>query len=218
MQPIVKIVDGASAAVADSIAESQTLAGAGDLTLDGALVTGGVAYLSPPEVISITSDGDDSGITFTVTGKDQYGNAITEVIDGPNVETLEGLYAFSEVTKITASGATTGNITAGNFGVTYSNAIALDPYVGPFTFYQASLLGNSSMTWTVQGTLDNPNDLVNPCSFADMNWFNTPASSLSGQTNTQMASTDWTPLYVRLRIAGTGQVRFTIVQLGAVPK
>jgi len=214
MKPIVKIIDGATAAVADSIAESQTLAQAGDLTIDGTLASGGVAYLSPPEVVSITSDGDDSGITFTVVGKDQYGNSITEVIEGPNAATYEGVYAYSEVSKITASGATTGNISAGNFGITYSNIIALDPYANPSTIYQVSVLDGSSMTWAVEGTLDNPNDPVSPCSFADIKWTVSPVANLASGTNTQQAQSNWTPLYVRLKIDGTGQVRFTIAQFG----
>lgn len=218
MQPIVKLVDGATAAVTDSIALSQTLAGAEPVTLNGALVTGNVAYLNPPELISITSDGDESGIFFTVVGKDQYGNSITELIGGPNTETSESVYAYSEVISITSDGATAGNITVGNFGVTYSNMIALEPYASPSTIYQVSVLDGSSMTWTIEGTLDNPNDPVYPCSFADIEWIVSPIATLVSEAVTQQAQSDWTPLFVRLKIAGTGQARFTIVQLGAVPK
>ena len=82
MQPIVKLFDGALPADPDGIATAQTLASAGDVTLDGVFCTGGVAYMTPNSCINIFSVGDDSGITFTVTGKDQYGTAQSEVLEG----------------------------------------------------------------------------------------------------------------------------------------
>lgn len=212
MKPIVKTIDGATAPVANSIAESQSLPGAGNLTLDGALCVGGVAYLSPNESITITSAGDDSGITFTIVGKDRYGNTQTETWEGPNAGAYESDLFYSEVTQISASGATAGNVTVGNAGITVSEMVLLDAYAQSDTIYQVSPLAGASLTWALQGTLDNPNDPVSPVSTPDMVWHATTLSAMVSASNSQLQQGNWTPLYVRLRIDGTGQIRFTAIQ------
>ncbi|HKJ73525.1 MAG TPA: hypothetical protein VKA19_05360, partial [Alphaproteobacteria bacterium] len=58
-------------------------ASAGNLTL----ITG---QMDVPRNVTITSDADDSGHTFTVTGTDRYGAAQTEAISGPNATTKQG--------------------------------------------------------------------------------------------------------------------------------
>ena len=79
MRPIQFTWGGYAIADADSIATSQSAAAAADLTLDGALtalipvyvaqippeVTTRVATLSPSGLVTITSAGNDTGITFT---------------------------------------------------------------------------------------------------------------------------------------------------------
>ena len=78
-------------AVANSIALSQTVTGAANVLLNGAL--GGSilrqtglagAFLTAAQYIYITSAGNDSGITFSVSGLDNNGAAKTEVITGSN--------------------------------------------------------------------------------------------------------------------------------------
>lgn len=96
---------------ADGIAQSQTPAGAGNLTLNGALQLG--KFYSSPVRVSITGGSDESGKTFTVTGKNSAGATITEAITGPNATTVFGSTEFAYVTQIAVSAATTGAITAG---------------------------------------------------------------------------------------------------------
>lgn len=98
---------------ADGIALTQSAAGAANLTLNGAAVTSGVATLATPRNVTITSVGNDAGITFTVTGTDQYGDPLVEQITGPNATLAAGKKAFKTVTKIATSGASAGNVTAG---------------------------------------------------------------------------------------------------------
>lgn len=101
-----------SASDTDAIAESQTPAGAGNLTLTASPYT-------PPDSIcrrvTITSDGDDSGVTFTITGSDENRDAqVSDPITGPNADTvMDSTNWWSEITQIEISGAGTGNITAG---------------------------------------------------------------------------------------------------------
>lgn len=97
----------------DGIALSQSPGSAGALTLDGTLVSSGVATLDVPRTVSITSGADDRGNTFTVTGEDEYGYPLVEQITGPNITTVNGAKAFKKVSKVEIDGAAVGNITVG---------------------------------------------------------------------------------------------------------
>ena len=140
---------------ANGIATAQTPTAAGNLTLDGALtatINGNSVYA--PSVsgtaatadgawarkIGITSDGDDSGVTFTVYGTDVNGKALSETITGPNagaVYTTDGTATnFKTVTRIAISAAGTGSITAGTAAVAadvYCRALGTIPYQSTVT-------------------------------------------------------------------------------------
>ena len=66
-------------------------------------------------LVTITSGGsDESSKTFTVTGTDMSGNALIEVITGPEAsKTVTGRRIFKTITSVVNSAATTGNITIG---------------------------------------------------------------------------------------------------------
>lgn len=98
----------------DGICLSQTPGAAGNMTMAGALVTSGVAYFDVPRCISITTGADESGKTFLVTGTDEYGQTMSELITGPNNTTGFGAKAFWTVTSVYCSAATTGAITVGH--------------------------------------------------------------------------------------------------------
>jgi len=105
---------------ADAFATAQAVAGAGDLTLDGTLTQSGVGYMATPGYVTITSAGDDSGITFTVAGMryDAGGPAYyTETITGSNTSIVATSVKFHTVTAVTASGAAAGNVSVGTNGV-----------------------------------------------------------------------------------------------------
>ena len=66
------------------------------------------------QTVTITSSADNSGITFTVVGKNADGDAATSAATtGPDSTTVDVAGTWSEVTSITASGAITTNISAG---------------------------------------------------------------------------------------------------------
>ena len=60
---------------ADGISTAATLSGSGNLTINGALASGGSCTFNAGRVVTILSAGDDSGDTFTVTGTDVNGDA-----------------------------------------------------------------------------------------------------------------------------------------------
>lgn len=97
----------------DGVRTASSVSGSGALTLNGALVSSSVAYFDVPRNVIITSSGNDSGITFTVTGKDKYNNTVVETITGANAGIASGLKAFATVTGVTASGASAGTVKIG---------------------------------------------------------------------------------------------------------
>jgi hypothetical protein len=145
-----------TAADTNGICASQTTSAAANLTLNGALcitVNGNSIYAPAlgsvlattadgawARKIGITSSGNDSGITFTVTGTDVDGKALSETITGPNAGTVYTTNStaanFKSVTKIATSGATTGNITVGTAAVAgdvYCRALGIIPYQSTIT-------------------------------------------------------------------------------------
>lgn len=104
-----------TAADADGVCQSQTPAAGGvqNLTINGALSSGGVATFVAARLITITSAGADSGRTFTVTGTDANGDAQTESITGPATTTVTGTKYFRTVTQVRVDNNTAGAITVG---------------------------------------------------------------------------------------------------------
>ncbi len=89
----------------DGISASQALGAAGVLLINGALVTNGVAISPYAQIVSITSGGNDTGITFTLAGQDPDGTAITQVVTGASGGAAVSTRYFKTITSITVSGA-----------------------------------------------------------------------------------------------------------------
>lgn len=135
--------------VATGIAAAQAVAGAGNLTLNGSFVQAGIAQLASPATVYITSVGNDSGITFTITGTTWSAGglvAVSEVVTGANAGVAAALKQFATVSQIAASGAAAGNVSAGFF-----RAATLDT---PRRVILTSGGNDSAKTFTVSGTAD----------------------------------------------------------------
>lgn len=105
------------AASTTGVTTAQLLAAAGNLVLDGASVVDGVAVLDVPRNFTLTvATTNQSGITFTVTGADVYGNALVETLAGPNANTVAGKKAFKTITKVAASAPIATNGVSVGFG------------------------------------------------------------------------------------------------------
>ena len=105
---------------ADGINTSASLSGAGTLTINGALSSTGTVTLSSGRQVTITSAGNDTGVTFTVTGTDVNGAAQTEAITGASGAAATSTKYFKTITEIANSAASAGAVTAG------INALAAD--------------------------------------------------------------------------------------------
>lgn len=90
----------------NGVCESQSGA-AGALTLNGALVSGGVATFDVPRNVTIDSGGADTA-TLTITGTDEYGNTVVENITLNGSTEVAGKKAFKTVTSV-VSDATINN-------------------------------------------------------------------------------------------------------------
>lgn len=164
----------------DGIAENQTLGGAGNLTLDGALCdlgtagqfdigdagySDGIAGVR----IAIDSAGDVSSVTFTVTGKDQDGIDITEDITGVTTTAVESVNYFSQITQIAADGAVGSNVFVGPV-----DEIVTKTYVLNWRAAEACTVAVSALAGTcqfdIQESFDDPENGVR-----NMNWIDAQA-------------------------------------------
>lgn len=210
---------------ATKIALSQAVGGAGNLTLNGALVSGGVATLDTPRRVTITSlTGDNSGVTFTVYGTDFAGyplqaSTLGAVSSGSPVAIDVGV-SFLTVTKITASGASTGNVEAGTNGVADSAPLFLDEFGFAPTSLQVNVSGTAN--FTVAQTLDDP---TNPnwiwsaggtaASFSNVVWINHPDTNLVANTVSVQGNYAYVPKMVRVTLnseSGSGYVVLQVIQ------
>ena len=104
---------------ANGVATAQAVSGAGNLTLNGALVnSAGVAVMDFPRAVSIVStNAGDTTQTATVTGISAYGAPMTEVITFNGTTTVNGKKAFAKVTRVAISAALAGNAAVGTSDV-----------------------------------------------------------------------------------------------------
>jgi len=98
---------------ADGISTAASVGNNAALTIGGALADSGSCTFDAGRVVTILSAGDDSGISFTVTGTDVNGDSQTESITGANAGTATGSKYFKTVTGISAVGNPAGNVSAG---------------------------------------------------------------------------------------------------------
>ena len=103
-----------SAADTAAVAALQTLGGAGNLTLAGGAT--GFAGNNMGQKITLTSGGNISAVTFTITGTDADGNTQSEDIAGPNATTVATTKYYASVTQIAADAAVGTNTSAGVLG------------------------------------------------------------------------------------------------------
>ena len=202
-----------AAASANAVALSQSLVGAGNVVLNGALVVGGVAVLDQPRRIIVTSAGNDSGITFTAYGTDWSGNAVqSKATAGGNIAAVDLGVSFATVTRIAASGATAAAITVGTNTVADSRPL----FTSEFSFGPAMAVVEVTGTanYTVRTSQDDPNGEGGfgvPLGIQNVVWINDPVLATLAATQ----QTAWTavPKLLQLTLnSGTGSVKMIFTQ------
>ncbi|WP_201492785.1 filamentous hemagglutinin N-terminal domain-containing protein, partial [Rubrivivax sp. A210] len=95
-------------ASATTLAATQSASGAGNLNLMAPTLR-----FTAAKQVRITSAGDDSGRSFTVTGTDNSGNPLSENIAGGNAASVTTTASFRTITSIAINGASAGTVSAG---------------------------------------------------------------------------------------------------------
>lgn len=193
MRPITVTVGPLAAASANNIAQSQTPGAAGDLTLNGALVTNGVAVLDTARRVLVTPAGNETGKLITLYGTDWNGNAVSETLAGTNAVAIQSVRDYKTITRVAVDAAFAGAVTVGTNGVASSRPIMLDPWAAAQVALQVDISG--TVNATVRQTLD---DLLE--SYTGATWVNHPDTGLVGFTATVQGNYGYAPRWVQLLV------------------
>lgn len=182
---------------------------AGTVTLTGSLYSSatGIATLDQPRRVLFTSAGNDSGITFTVSGTDWNNMPVSEILTGANATTTYTAYDFKTVTSVVASGASAGNVSIGTNAVASSRPVFLDLYADSSTYIQTDTGGSSAITYTIQISGDNPNNAqigIGTDTYANTRWVNSGTAALVSATSAQNANQAGIPTMIRCLISNAG--------------
>jgi hypothetical protein len=207
MRPVIVNCGPYAAPSATNIRTATSIAAAGAVTLNGSLVSGGVATLDQPRRVLFTSSGNDSGITFTVNGTDWNNSPVSEVVTGANATTVYTVYDFKTVTSITASGASAGTVSIGTNGVASSRPVFIDTYADSSIYIQTDTGGSSAITYTIQLSGDNPNNAqigIGTDTYVNARWVNSGTAALVNATSSQNANQAGVPIMMRCLISNAG--------------
>lgn len=214
MQPIVVSVGPLAAASANNIALSQTPV-KGTLTLNGSLVTGGVAVLDKPRQVLITTTADETAHTFTISGTDWAKSPISEAVTGVNNGTVASVLSYATVTSIVISANASGAVTVGTNGVASSAWVRFDGFAIPKISKQCNVTG--TVNYTVETSLDDPNSAGSPVNPNAVMWINDPDTQFVAATAGAQGYWDFEPLWARVVLnSGSGSVTTTFQQSGSV--
>lgn len=142
------------------IAAAQTLAGSGNLVINGSGVDNSSSYwprvwmrgLGFSRPVTLTSTGNLSGINFTVTGTDIRGAILVEVIAGPNNNTVSTTGLFYSITQISANAAVATAVSAGIGTTGTSQWFRVDYLLNPTNIGLGITVVSGTINWTVQQT------------------------------------------------------------------
>ena len=169
------------------------------------------ATLDTARRILFTTTADESANTAVITGTNWAGSAIGETLALVNNTTVASVLDYLTVTKITVTAAAAGNISVGTTTVAASPWVRLDDWAMSQTAIQCTASG--TVNYTLQATLDDPNDPTNPVLAGSVTWVNTSDTGAVAVTGTIQTNFAYTPKYARVLLnSGTGTVTATFNQ------
>ena len=99
---------------------------------------------------------------------------------------------------------------------TTSNLVRFDEWAFPQISIQCSV-STAGLNYTVQQSLDDPNDPTNPVPLANMTWINHPDTNLVSATTSVQSNYAYCPRDARVVLnSGIGTVTATFIQSNAV--
>lgn len=171
------------------------------------------ATLDSPRRIAIDSAGDDTGITFTVTGTDANGSPQSEVITGGDTEDVPSVLSYKTVTSVVSSGAVATTVTVGTGDTATSPWVRFDDYAGNAQLAVQAVVDGTA-NYSVEFTMDDPNSLLHPIAPADVAWSAPVETTLTAQTATKFGTYPVVPIFARVLLnSGDGTVRTTFRQV-----
>lgn len=192
------------------VCASQTPSGAANLTINGTFASGGAVSLNHGHLIKFTSLSNISNRTFTITGTDFRGLAMTETVTGPNATSVFGTKYFKTISQIAISGAAAGALTVGTDGTSASQWVPADRHVTPFNIGLFAV-PSATLTYTVQHT---PDDLQVYTDISGVSVFN--HATMAAQTSGQDGNYAYPVAAFRIIITAwtSGTLAFTSIQAG----
>ena len=155
----VSIIKNLGTAVTNGIAQSQSLAAAGTLTLNGSLVTGGVANLVSQRRVVITSAGNDAARKATIVGTNGTNTARSEILTLGSAAAVVSVNDFLTVGTVSIDGAIASTVTVGTNGTGSTDWIMPNFHLTPFDVTIDTQV-SGTLAYTIEGTQDNYWDAV----------------------------------------------------------
>jgi len=206
------------AAAANNIALSQTPTSGVALTLNGSLVTAGVAILDTPRRVLLTFGNEGSARTLVLAGTDRYGATQSEtlaVASGAGA-TIQSVLDYKTVTSaLPAGGGWTAAATLGTSGVASSAWARMDSY--GFAQVALGVDVTGTVNYSVESSMDDPNLVAPqvPVAVSAMQWNAHP--NLASQTAKANDNYPVAPAWVRLTLnsqTNPGSATLIVRQMG----
>lgn len=212
------------AAAANNIAASQTPGASGVVLLNGTLAAavpnaGTQAVLDTYRRVLITTAGNESAKTTSLVGITYGGLITTEIMAMANIGTTQSALDYRAVISMTMSAAAAGAITVGTNGVASSPWFDVEAYADGNIAIQVTVSG--TVNYTVQATLDDPNNLQNPATITPygVTWVSSSDPAVVGATTTQQSNFLFPPRYARVLLnsqTNPGYVVGSFIQAGTI--
>lgn len=219
MRPITVSVGPLTAPSATNIRTASGVLAAGTVTLNGSLVSGGVATLDTQRQVLFTTTADETTKTLVLTGTNLSGDAIGETVTLVNNTTVASVLSYKTFNPPTVSAALTGNLSIGTNGIADSPWVYMDPWAfGPVS---VGVTVSGTVNFDIEVSYDDPNDPSQPVAAGLMAWFNCADSGLVNKTGNVSGSLTSVPRYARLFLnsqTNPGYATATFIQPGVVPK
>lgn len=166
--------------------------------------------------ITVTPSGDESTNTYTIKGIDVNGSAVTEVLAGDNITASTSVLTYKTVTSIAIANTPANAIIAGNAQSGSGRWIRMDSFANAQSAVQVDTTG--SVNYTVQTSMDDPNDITDPVAQANVTWLSALDTNIVAQSSSKSGVLNATPTWVRLNLnSGSGVATIKIAQFGNAP-
>jgi hypothetical protein len=201
---------------ADAICGSQTATATGgsSLNLTGVLATAGsgTATFDVARHVGIHATGDNSAVTFSITGTDRYGSSLSESLAGPTGASVDAVTTanFKSVTGVTVDAVTVGPVVVGTASSADSQWVPMNWRAKEFQRTIECSKTNGSFTYGIEHTLDDLQSVAegDAVTFADAT-ITAKTASLNGSSESVVKASR-----VAISKFASGTLVTTIVQGG----